>query len=91
MADDVKICYVDDHLTKFYDLIGCGKSSRVPCFLLRADPPQPTLAAPECKMIVSQPRRIAAKALADRVRSCEPDLKEKIAMRSKLLILRLIS
>jgi hypothetical protein len=60
---------------------GCGKSSRVPCFLLRAEPPQPTLAAPEVKMIVSQPRRIAAKALAERVRKVEPDLANKIALR----------
>ena len=60
---------------------GCGKSSRVPCFLLRAKPPEPTSAAPEVKMIVSQPRRIAAKALAERVRSCEPDIAPKIALR----------
>ena len=60
---------------------GCGKSSRVPCFLLRADPPQPSLAAPEVKMIISQPRRIAAKALAERVRKVEPDLANKIALR----------
>lgn len=50
---------------------------------MRADPPQPTLAAPEVKMIISQPRRIAAKALAERVRSCEPDLAHKIGLRSK--------
>jgi hypothetical protein len=62
---------------------GCGKSSRVPCFLLRADPPESTSTAPEVKMIVSQPRRIAAKALAERVRSCEPDLADKIGLRSK--------
>jgi len=60
---------------------GCGKSSRVPCFLLRADPPEPTRKAPEVKMIVSQPRRIAAKALAERVRSCEPDISDKIGLR----------
>jgi superfamily II DNA/RNA helicase len=60
---------------------GCGKSSRVPCFLLRAEPPQPSLAAPEVKMIISQPRRIAAKALAERVRNVEPDLAHKIALR----------
>jgi HrpA-like RNA helicase len=60
---------------------GSGKSSRVPCFLLRADPPQPSLAAPEVKMIVSQPRRIAAKALAERVRKVEPDLSHKVALR----------
>ena len=32
-------------------------------------------------MIVSQPRRIAAKALAERVRLCEPDIANKIALR----------
>jgi HrpA-like RNA helicase len=53
----------------------------VPCFLLRADPPEPTPTAPEVKMIVSQPRRIAAKALAERVRSCEPDIADKIGLR----------
>jgi HrpA-like RNA helicase len=62
---------------------GCGKSTRVPCFLLRVDPPEPTVAAPEVKIIISQPRRIAAKALAERVRSCEPDLADKIGLRSK--------
>lgn len=55
----------------------------VPCFLLRADPPQPTKTAPEVKMIVSQPRRIAAKALVERVRSSEPDLRDKVGLRSK--------
>ena len=60
---------------------GCGKSSRVPCFLLRAPPPEPTRTASEVRMIVSQPRRIAAKALAERVRSCEPDLADKIGLR----------
>lgn len=52
--------------------------------LLRASPPEPTATAPEVKMIVSQPRRIAAKALAERVRSCEPDLADKIGLRSEL-------
>jgi len=84
---------IDDHKEKILHTVktqrvtiirgetGCGKSSRVPCFLLRADPPQPTNIAPEVKMIVSQPRRIAAKSLAERVRSCEPDLADKIALR----------
>lgn len=84
---------IDDHKEKILHAIktqrvtiiqgqtGCGKSSKVPCFLLRADPPQPTNIAPEVKMIVSQPRRIAAKSLAERVRSCEPDLADKIALR----------
>lgn len=65
---------------------GSGKSSRLPCFLLRADPPQPTRAAPEVKMICSQPRRIAAKALAERLRNSEPELKDKIALRSKFVL-----
>ena len=37
-------------------------------------------------MVVSQPRRIAAKALAERVRSCEPDLADKIGLRSELAL-----
>jgi len=58
---------------------GCGKSSRVPIMLLRAPPPE---VGQKCvKMFISQPRRIAAKSLADRVRSCEPDLRNKIALR----------
>ena len=60
---------------------GCGKSSRVPCFLLRAEPPQPSFAAPEVKIVISQPRRIAAKALAERVRNTEPDIAHKVALR----------
>ena len=32
-------------------------------------------------MMISQPRRIAAKALAERVRTCEPDLADKIGLR----------
>ena len=71
----------NQRVTIIHGETGCGKSSRVPCFLLRADPPQPSLAAPEVKMIVSQPRRIAAKALAERVRKVEPDLAHKIALR----------
>ena len=57
---------------------GCGKSSRVPCFLLRADPPQPSLAAPEVKMVISQPRRIAAKALAERIEIREQSMLRRI-------------
>lgn len=60
---------------------GCGKSSRVPCMLLRAPLPDRTSTAREAKMMISQPRRIAAKALAERVRSCEPDLADKIGLR----------
>lgn len=60
---------------------GCGKSSRVPAMLLRAPPPEKTDTATEVKMIISQPRRIAAKSLAMRIRDFEPDLRGKIALR----------
>ena len=49
--------------------------------LLRSPPPEPTASAPEVKMFITQPRRIAAKSLTERVRDCEPDLKHKIALR----------
>ena len=58
---------------------GCGKSSRVPIMILRAPVPDDDLS--EVKIFISQPRRIAAKALVERVRSCEPDLQHKIALR----------
>jgi XPG domain containing len=58
---------------------GCGKSSRVPVMLLEAPPPDPALA--QVKLFISQPRRIAAKALVERVRSCEPKHGNKFALR----------
>jgi XPG domain containing len=58
---------------------GCGKSSRVPVMLLDAPPPDPALA--QVKLFISQPRRIAAKALVERVRSCEPKHGNKFALR----------
>ena len=58
---------------------GCGKSSRVPVMLLNAPPPDRSL--PEVRFFMSQPRRIAAKSLVERVRSCEPTLRHKIALR----------
>ena len=58
---------------------GCGKSSRVPVMILRA--PVPNNSHSEPKIFISQPRRIAAKSLVERVRSCEPDVKDKIALR----------
>jgi HrpA-like RNA helicase len=79
--DDILHTVKTQRVTIIHGETGCGKSSRVPCFLLRADPPEPTQMAPEVKMIVSQPRRIAAKALAERVRSCEPDIADKIGLR----------
>jgi HrpA-like RNA helicase len=33
------------------------------------------------KMFISQPRRIAVKSLVERIRSCEPDLRDKFALR----------
>ena len=58
---------------------GCGKSSRVPVMLLNSPPPDGSLK--KVRFFISQPRRIAAKALVERVRSCEPDLKDKFALR----------
>ena len=58
---------------------GCGKSSRVPIMILRAPVPDDDLSI--VKMFICQPRRIAAKALVERVRSCEPDLQHQIALR----------
>ncbi|KAJ8599386.1 hypothetical protein CTAYLR_007029 [Chrysophaeum taylorii] len=43
---------------------GCGKSSRIPLFLLET--------TRDARMFVSQPRRIAARSLCDRVRSTLP-------------------
>ena len=46
-------------------MIGCGKSSRIPVMLLEEAQENRTY----CKMMVSQPRRIAASSLMKRVRS----------------------
>ncbi|MGK3734430.1 MAG: superfamily II DNA/RNA helicase [Bacillariaceae sp.] len=47
--------------------------------LLKSPPPDGSLR--KVKFYISQPRRIAAKALVERVRSCEPDLKDKFSLR----------
>ena len=47
--------------------------------LINAPPPNPNQA--KTKLFISQPRRIAAKALVERLRSVEPDLKDEIALR----------
>ena len=47
--------------------------------LLNEPPPNPRQA--ETKLFISQPRRIAAKALVERLRNVEPDLKDQIALR----------
>ena len=75
---DILDAVARNRVTIIHGETGCGKSSRVPVILLRAPPPGDTA---EVKMFVSQPRRIAAKSLVERVRSVEPDLKHKIALR----------
>lgn len=47
--------------------------------LMRAPPPNPNHRA--TTLFVSVPRRIAAKALVERLRDVEPDLKDQIALR----------
>jgi HrpA-like RNA helicase len=69
----------DNRVTIIHGETGCGKSSRVPIMLLNAPPPDPTLK--KHKLFISQPRRIAAKALVERVRSCEPEHSDKFALR----------
>lgn len=58
---------------------GSGKSSRVPVMLLNAEAPDGSFR--KVKFFISQPRRIAAKALVERLRSCEPQLRDKFALR----------
>ena len=82
---------IDEHEDRILDSIkrnrvtiiqaetGAGKSSRVPVMILRSPPPDPAL--PKIKFFMSQPRRIAAKGLIERVRSVEPDLRDQIALR----------
>jgi hypothetical protein len=58
---------------------GCGKSSRIPVMIMRAPAPDPAIR--KVKLYMSQPRRIAAKGLVERVRQVEPDLRDQIALR----------
>ena len=58
---------------------GCGKSTRVPVMILQSPSPDPSL--PRVKMFITQPRRIAAKALVEHVRASEPTLRDKFALR----------
>ena len=48
--------------------------------LLKAPPP-PDSPHLESKMFISQPRRIAAKALVERLRKVEPEYRDHIALR----------
>ena len=74
-ADRIAAHVREHRVTVIHGETGCGKSSRVPLILLEAEP--------EAKMFVSQPRRIAARALCDRVRdTCGPAHQpEDIALR----------
>jgi HrpA-like RNA helicase len=58
-------------------LLSTGKSSRIPVFLLNSPLPNQQMA----KLFISQPRRIAAKALVERLREMEPELRDQIALR----------
>jgi HrpA-like RNA helicase len=68
-----------NRVTIIHGETGCGKSSRLPIMLLNAPPPDASLA--HVKFFISQPRRIAAKGLVERVRSCEPAHKDRFALR----------
>lgn len=68
-----------NQVTIIHGETGCGKSSRVPVMILEAPSPEPSL--PKIKMFISQPRRIAAASLVERVRSCEPTHRNKFALR----------
>jgi HrpA-like RNA helicase len=69
----------NNRVTIIHGETGCGKSSRVPVMLLNA--PAPDGSFRKVKFFISQPRRIAAKALVERVRQCEPQLRNKFALR----------
>lgn len=47
--------------------------------ILRSPPPDPLFS--KVKLFMSQPRRIAAKGLVERVRAVEPDLRDQVALR----------
>ena len=68
-----------NRVTIIHGETGCGKSSRVPVMILERESPEPSL--PRVKIFVSQPRRIAAASLVERVRSCEPEHRDKFALR----------
>jgi hypothetical protein len=77
--DEILEAVQKNQVTIIHGETGCGKSSRVPVMLLRTRPPDPSYS--DVKIFISQPRRIAAKSLVERVRSCEPDLKDTFALR----------
>lgn len=69
----------DNRVTIIQGETGCGKSSRVPVMILESPPPDDSFS--NVKMFICQPRRIAAKSLAERVRATEPHLKNFIGLR----------
>jgi len=64
-----------ERVTIIHGETGCGKSSRVPIFLLDTPSQLPV------KFMVAQPRRIACKGLLDRMKSSHPHRAEEFAMR----------
>ena len=81
--EDTILNAIQNHrVTIIHGETGCGKSSRVPLMLLKAPPPKGS-GQTEVKLFISQPRRIAAKALVERVRSQSStvELRDKFALR----------
>ncbi|CAB9523236.1 Probable ATP-dependent RNA helicase spindle-E [Seminavis robusta] len=56
---------------------GCGKSSRVPIMILNAC----QALGENCQLFISQPRRLAAKSLVERLRATESYWGQRIALR----------
>ena len=65
-----------DRVTIIHGETGCGKSSRLPLFLLENS----ESSGCECRMMISQPRRIAASSLMKRLRSM-PNVGDKVGLR----------
>jgi len=65
-----------DRVTIIHGETGCGKSSRLPLMLLE----QAEAAGTQCRMMISQPRRIAASSLMKRLRSM-PGVGNKVGLR----------
>ena len=67
-----------NRVTVIHAETGAGKSTRVPCMLLNANNVNGNH---KPKLFISQPRRIAAKALVERLRKTEPELRDCFALR----------
>jgi len=77
--DKILASIKDNRVTIIQGDTGCGKSSRVPVMILESPPPDSSL--PDVKMFICQPRKIATKSLAERVRATKPHLKHLIGLR----------